>query len=159
MTIEHLAQKLGMRLKEKNDKLVTAESCTGGGVAYAITHIAGCSDWFERGFVTYSNESKQELLGVKAELLTIHGAVSEAVAIAMVQGALVKSHADVGIAVTGIAGPSGGTIEKPVGTVWLAFASPYFSTQALQLSLQGDRTHIREQTIFLALKKCLTLLS
>ncbi|HRE32586.1 MAG TPA: CinA family protein, partial [Candidatus Berkiella sp.] len=88
MAIEHLACKLGSRLKEKGYKLVTVESCTGGGIAFAITDIEGCSDWFERGFVTYSNESKQELLGVEAKLLTIYGAVSEAVALAMAQGAL-----------------------------------------------------------------------
>ncbi|MCS5709976.1 nicotinamide-nucleotide amidohydrolase family protein [Candidatus Berkiella aquae] len=158
MAIEHLARKLGSRLKEKEYKLVTAESCTGGGIAFAITQIEGCSDWFERGFVTYSNESKQELLGIEANLLTLHGAVSEAVALAMAQGALMHSHADVSISVTGVAGPGGGTPEKPVGTIWLGLAGPSFTTQAIPLSLQGNRQQIREQTIFLALEKCLALL-
>lgn len=158
MEIESLAKQLGLQLKQKGYKLATAESCTGGGIAYAITHIAGSSDWFERGFVTYSNEAKQELLDVSPRLLATEGAVSEAVALAMAQGALVKSHADVSIAVTGVAGPSGGTPEKPVGTVWLAFASQHFPSQAKLLNYSGSRTHIREQTIAAALAECLALI-
>lgn len=106
----------------KNLRLATAESCTGGAIAAACTALAGSSAWFERGFVTYSNEAKTELLGVPADLIAAHGAVSQPVALAMARGALAHSHAHAAIAVTGIAGPGGGTPAKPVGTVWIAWA-------------------------------------
>lgn len=100
--------------------IATAESCTGGGIAEAITAVAGCSAWFDRAFVTYSYEAKVEVLGVDQASLDVHGAVSEAVVQEMARGALAKSRAHVAIAVSGIAGPAGGTFEKPVGTVWIA---------------------------------------
>ena len=124
-------------------RLATAESCTGGGIAAACTDLAGSSDWFDRGFVSYSNASKSEMLGVPAALIDAHGAVSEAVALAMAQGALAHSAADVAVAVTGIAGPGGATPGKPVGTVWLALArrgTP--AAQAWRLQLDGDRAAI-----------------
>ncbi len=159
MEIERLAKQLGLQLKQKGYKLATAESCTGGGIAYVITHIAGSSDWFERGFVTYSNEAKQELLGVSSHLLATEGAVSEAVALAMAKGALANSHANISIAVTGIAGPGGGTLEKPVGTVWIAVASQQVAPQAKLLHGSGSRTHIREQAIAAALTQCLAFIA
>lgn len=159
MEIESLAKQLGLQLKQKGYKLATAESCTGGGIAYVVTHITGCSDWFERGFVTYSNEAKQELLGVSSQLLATEGAVSEAVALAMAKGALANSHANISIAVTGIAGPSGGTLEKPIGTVWIAVAGQHLAPQAKLLNGRGSRTQIREQAIAAALTQCLTFLA
>src|SRR5213076_2596431 len=121
--MNELARKLGERLKAKGALLVTAESCTGGWVAQAATAIAGSSAWFERGFVTYSNAAKEEMLGVRRETLARHGAVSEPVAEEMALGALAHSHASFALAVTGVAGPSGGSAEKPVGTVCFAWAA------------------------------------
>ena len=146
-----LAKQFGAALKTRHWKLVTAESCTGGGLAYWITNIPGSSDWFERGFVTYSNEAKEEQLGVPATLIKKFGAVSEEVARAMAEGALKHSHAQVSIAITGIAGPEGGTAEKPVGTVWLAWAGTTFQTQSKLNQFTGDRKKIREKTIETAL--------
>ena len=122
MTIEDAAARLAELLKNRHAMLATAESCTGGGVAYAITAIPGSSHWFDRGFVVYTNESKIEMLGVDASLIKKHGAVSEPVARALAEGSLKHSHADYSLAITGIAGPGGGTDEKPVGTVWFAWA-------------------------------------
>ncbi len=152
-TIEILAREIGDKLKNHGFSLVLAESCTGGGIAYAITHIEGSSQWFDRGFVTYSNEAKQQMLGVSAQLLAAHGAVSEEVAVAMAQGALATCQADVSLAITGIAGPTGGSEEKPVGTVWLAIANRHAMVQTQLLSLQGDRARIREKSILMALEK------
>lgn len=137
--------------------LVTAESCTGGLIASACTDQAGSSAWFERGFVTYSNASKTELLGVDAALITQHGAVSEPVVRAMVQGALARSHAQVAIAVTGVAGPSGGSIEKPVGTVWLAWAMPE-QTVTEKCFFPGDRQTVRQSSLHLALSRLVAIL-
>ncbi len=131
--------------------LATAESCTGGLIAAACTDLAGSSQWFERGFVTYSNAAKTELLGVDAGLIARDGAVSEAVVRSMVQGALARSRAQVAIAVTGVAGPSGGSAAKPVGTVWLAWATP----QGLHSEVQyfaGDRAAVRAATVQHALR-------
>ncbi|MGE3317908.1 MAG: CinA family protein [Candidatus Berkiella sp.] len=158
MIAENIARQVGLKLKEKGYKLVTAESCTGGGIAYAVTQIEGSSAWFDRGFVTYTNEAKQEMLNVDQALLATAGAVSEAVALAMAKGALANSQADVSIAVTGVAGPTGGTPLKPVGTVWLAFASQSFAPQAVLLSLSGERAEIREQAVSIALERLLSLL-
>lgn len=158
MEIFALAKKAGLKLKEHNFKLTTAESCTGGGIAFAITQIDGSSQWFDRGFVTYSNEAKQEMLAVDPKLLDAFGAVSEEVALAMAKGALTNSRADISIAITGIAGPQGGTPGKPVGTVWLAFAGKHFIAKTILLSLTGDRAHIREESIRLALSNLLALL-
>jgi nicotinamide-nucleotide amidase len=138
---------LGDALRAQGLKLATAESCTGGLIAAACTAVAGSSDWFERGFVTYSNEAKTELLGVDAALITTHGAVSEEVARAMAEGALAHSHAQLVVAVTGIAGPGGATPGKPVGTVWLAVAQRGGALHSEPLTLGGDRAAVREQTV------------
>lgn len=141
-----LAKQLGAILKQKHFFLATAESCTGGQIAQSITAIPGSSNWFDRGFVTYSNAAKQEMLGISENLILSHGAVSEEVALAMAKGALQNSSADVSIAVTGIAGPDGGSEEKPVGTVWLAWGSKQ-SSIAKCFYFTGDRLSIREQAV------------
>jgi nicotinamide-nucleotide amidase len=138
-------------------KLATAESCTGGLIAAACTDLAGSSDWFERGFVTYSNEAKTELLGVDAALIARDGAVSESVVRAMAQGALAHSHAQVAVAVTGIAGPGGGSDAKPVGTVWLGWALPSGVVSEVQ-RFPGDRAQVRAATVQHALKRLVELL-
>lgn len=138
-------------------KLATAESCTGGLIAAACTELAGSSNWFERGFVTYSNEAKTELLGVDAALIAQHGAVSEAVVRAMVQGALARSHAQVAVAVTGVAGPSGGSADKPVGTVWLGWATPQGLVSEVKF-FKGDRASVRLATVNHALATLVGLL-
>ena len=146
---------LAEALRKQGLKIVTAESCTGGLIAAACTAVAGSSDWFERGFVTYSNEAKTELLGVDAALIEAVGAVSEAVARAMAEGALAHSRAQLAVAVTGIAGPGGATKGKPVGTVWLALARRGSATHAELLQLGGDRAAVREQTVQHALAQLL----
>jgi nicotinamide-nucleotide amidase len=146
-----LVTALGETLRARGLRLAAAESCTGGMIAAACTAIAGSSDWFERGFVTYSNEAKTEMLGVPAALIAAHGAVSAEVARAMAEGALAHSRAGLAVAVTGIAGPSGGSNDKPVGTVWLALARQGQPAQAELLQLQGDRAAIRAQTVERAL--------
>jgi len=135
--------------------IATAESCTGGLIAAACTSVAGSSDWFERGFVTYSNEAKTELLGVAATLIATRGAVSDEVARAMAEGALARSHAQIAVAVTGIAGPDGGSPGKPVGTVWMAIAASGAATRSELLQLSGDRRAIREKTVQAALARLL----
>jgi nicotinamide-nucleotide amidase len=132
--------------------MATAESCTGGLIAAACTAVAGSSDWFERGFVTYSNESKAGLLGVDSTLIAAQGAVSEAVALAMLQGALNRAPVQVAVAVTGIAGPGGAVPGKPVGTVWLAWGSAQ-NLHAEKLQLGGDRAAVREATVAAALAR------
>lgn len=144
---------LGDSLRARGEKLVAAESCTGGLIAAACTSVAGSSDWFERGFVTYSNEAKNECLGVPATTLQRHGAVSEPVARAMADGALKASYAQWAVAVTGIAGPGGAVPGKPVGTVWLAIAHRGEVLLAERLQLDGDRTAVREQTVRRALQQ------
>lgn len=150
----NLATKLGKTLLNNNYYLVSAESCTGGWLAEAVTAIAGSSAWFERGFITYSNASKQELLNVKAETLIKYGAVSEQTALEMVIGALKNSHAQIAVAITGIAGPTGGSPEKPVGTVWIAYAFPK-KVYAKCYFFQGNRHEIREETVITALETIL----
>ena len=148
-----LLEQLAQGLRARGLRLATAESCTGGGIAAACTDLAGSSDWFDRGFVSYSNASKTEMLGVPAALIESQGAVSEAVAQAMAQGALAHSAADVAVAVTGIAGPGGATPGKPVGTVWLALAWRGAPTaQAWRLQLDGDRAAVRRATVAHALQ-------
>lgn len=142
-------------LRERSWKLAAAESCTGGLIAAACTSVSGSSDWFERGFVTYSNEAKTELLGVPAALIGTHGAVSREVALTMAEGALAHSHADLAVAVTGIAGPTGGSPDKPVGTVWLATATKGQPARAVRLQLHGDRAAVRRQTVEHALQRLL----
>ena len=154
-----LADQLGKLLLQKKMVLATAESCTGGGVAYIITEIAGSSAWFDRGFVTYSNEAKQELLNVSAQSLKEEGAVSKTVAIEMVKGALKNSRADIAVAITGIAGPGGGSEKKPVGTVWFAWASKTVAPIAKHHLLKGDRAQIRQQSIQVALQGLIDYMS
>ena len=134
--------------------LATAESCTGGMIAAACTDLAGSSQWFERGFVSYSNAAKTELLGVPAALIAAHGAVSEPVARAMAQGALAHSHAQASVAVTGVAGPSGGSADKPVGTVWLAWCVDGH-THSEHCQFPGDRAAVRSATVHRALQQLL----
>ena len=140
--------------------MAAAESCTGGMIAAACTDLAGSSAWFERGFVTYSNAAKTELLGVEPALIESHGAVSEAVARAMAQGALVRSPAQVvvAVAVTGVAGPGGGSADKPVGMVWFAWATPAGVTSEARL-FGGDRAAVRQATVAHALTRLVDLLS
>ena len=145
-------------LRAQGLKLATAESCTGGLIAAACTAVAGSSDWFERGFVTYSNEAKAELLGVDAALIAGHGAVSEAVARAMAKGALLHSRAQLAVAVTGIAGPGGASQGKPVGTVWIAVARLDAGLHSELLRLGGDRAAVREQTVQHALARLIAAL-
>ncbi len=144
-------QALATLLLTRGERLCTAESCTGGMIAARCTDLAGSSAWFERGMVTYSNEAKHELLGVPTELITAHGAVSEPVARAMALGALAHAHADWAVAVTGVAGPSGGSAAKPVGTVWLAWALRRGIVHTELLHLPGDRAAVREATVAHAL--------
>jgi nicotinamide-nucleotide amidase len=145
-------------LRARGWRLATAESCTGGLIAAACTAVAGSSDWFERGFVTYSNEAKTGLLGVDAALIAAHGAVSEPVALAMARGALAHAPVQLAVAVTGIAGPGGAVPGKPVGTVWLAWADAH-GALAERLLLAGDRSAVRSQTVHTALARLLAHLS
>lgn len=146
-TLEALAVQVGDALRSQGLRLATAESCTGGWVSQCLTAVAGSSDWFERGFVTYSNEAKQEMLGVPAEVLIRHGAVSEATALAMATGALAHSHADWSLAITGVAGPSGGSPEKPVGLVCFAWAGPSGFVATCSRRFAGDRAAVRAQSV------------
>ena len=149
--LEILAERLGRELLARGERLATAESCTGGWVAQTVTAIAGSSEWFDCGVVTYSNESKVALLGVAEDTLATHGAVSEATARAMALGAVKSSRADWAVAVTGIAGPTGGTPQKPVGMVCFAWAQRGGNCEALTCQFAGDRAGIREQAVRLAL--------
>lgn len=144
-------------LQKKSWLLATAESCTGGMISAACTDLAGSSAWFERGFVTYSNEAKTELLGVDAASIKKHGAVSEEVARAMAQGALDRSRAQVSIAVTGVAGPTGGSAAKPVGTVWFGFSVGGQVTSEMK-RFDGDRAAVRSATVQHAVQRLLELL-
>jgi len=150
--IELLAEKLGKCLLAQRWRVATAESCTGGLVAAAITSIAGSSDWFDRGFVTYSNGAKRDLLEVAESVLQSHGAVSESTAIAMAEGALQRSDAALTVAITGIAGPGGGTPEKPVGMVCFAWARTGAATISRTHHLGGDRADVRQASVAIALR-------
>lgn len=158
MDLETLVRQVGHALKQHGLMLATAESCTGGGVAQAVTSVAGSSEWFDRGFVTYTNVSKRELLGVKTTTLSRFGAVSEQTARDMAEGALAHSHAQVALAITGIAGPSGGTPEKPVGTVCLAWAGKKRDTRTAKRHFSGDRESVRRQAAIAALQGLLDFL-
>jgi nicotinamide-nucleotide amidase len=151
-TIAALAEALGVRLLERKALCATAESCTGGLVAGAITEIAGSSSWFDRGFVTYSNEAKMDLLGVPEATLARYGAVSEATARAMAEGALARSRAVLAVAVTGVAGPGGGSAEKPVGMVCFAWGKSGAATTATTHHFPGDRRAVREASVRVALE-------
>ncbi len=153
-----MTHQLAQLLIDKHWQLATAESCTGGLVAKLLTDVAGSSEWFERGFVTYSNAAKTELLGVPAALIEQHGAVSEEVVRAMAEGALQHSHAQASLAITGIAGPSGGSAEKPVGLVWFAFAAKDRATQSVSKVFTGDRAAIREQAAEFALEQLINFI-
>ena len=150
-TFEPAVEALAQTLRSRGWMIATAESCTGGLIAAACTSVAGSSDWFERGVVSYSNAAKTELVGVDAALIAAHGAVSEAVVCAMAEGVLERSAAQLVVAVTGIAGPGGAVPGKPVGTVWIGLAQTGRSTQAERLQLDGDRSAVREQTVHRAL--------
>ena len=147
-----LAERVGRALAARRLKLATAESCTGGLIAGAITDVAGSSGWFDRGFVTYSNDAKTEMLGVRAETLAAHGAVSEATAAEMAAGALGRSRADIAVAVTGVAGPDGGTPAKPVGTVCFAWARRGGDITTATRRFPGDRAAVRDATVNAALQ-------
>ena len=153
-----LAAQVGRALKERGLLLATAESCTGGGAAHAITEIAGSSEWFDCGFITYSNASKTEMLDVPAALFAQHGTVSEEIAEAMAIGALANSNAHVSLSTTGIAGPGGAVPGKPVGTVCFGWAKGDY-THTERLVFSGDRQAVREQTVAHALKGLLRLVA
>ncbi len=157
-SLELLAEYLGQQMTESGISLVVAESCTGGWVAKLMTDIAGSSLFFDRGYVTYSNEAKHEMLGVKEKTLEIHGAVSEQTVSEMVSGALTKSHAGVALAISGIAGPGGGTPDKPVGTVWFAWKKRDQGIMTRIMHLEGNRDSIRRQAVERALNGVLELL-
>jgi nicotinamide-nucleotide amidase len=156
--MERLAARTGKRLVASRAMLVTAESCTGGWIAQAVTAVAGSSDWFERGFVTYSDDAKRELLGVRAATLTRHGAVSEQTAREMASGALRQSKASLSVAVTGIAGPGGGTPAKPVGTVCFAWERKNGLRHSETRRFAGNRESVRKQSVIHALRGVLKLL-
>jgi nicotinamide-nucleotide amidase len=157
--LDNIALKLSELLKQHHWKLATAESCTGGGVAYLLTQLAGSSAWFERGFVTYSNLAKEEMLGVSPLTLTQHGAVSEETALAMASGALQNSQAEVSLSITGIAGPDGGTLDKPVGTVWFGWGIKDQEISAEKKLLVGNRDQIRLAAIEFSLQRLVQLLT
>jgi len=154
-----LARRVGHALEARGMLVATAESCTGGMVAAALTETAGSSNWFERGFVSYSNQSKMDLLGVPAALLREHGAVSEACARAMAEGAVARSRAQASLAITGIAGPGGGSPDKPVGTVHFAWAGAGQPVQAAMRCFTGSRAEVRAQSARFALETLLARLS
>lgn len=157
-TLTPLAETLGQVLLERRQLVAVAESCTGGWAAQVITSVAGSSAWFERGFVTYSNTAKREMLGVPAATLARHGAVSEQTARAMAQGALNASHADIAFAITGIAGPGGGSPEKPVGTVCFAWAANKQAVHSVTAHFTGDRQAVRAQAVATSLEGLLAYL-
>ncbi|MFT3805382.1 CinA family protein [Arenimonas sp.] len=156
-TLHRLAEEVGESLRLKRQTLCTAESCTGGWIAKMITDIPGCSDWFDSGMAAYSYEAKQALLGVRPETLMQHGAVSRETVLEMVSGALVTSGAGVAVAVTGIAGPSGGMPDKPIGTVWIAWKRRGGYPLAQVFHFPGDREAVRRQTVAASLLGLLKL--
>jgi nicotinamide-nucleotide amidase len=157
--LDGIAARLGSLLLARGLRLATAESCTGGWMAKVVTDIAGSSDWFDRGFVTYSNAAKEDMLGVRAETLAEHGAVSEPVVLAMAAGALGHSRAQVAVAVSGIAGPGGGSSDKPVGTVWFAWSIPGEPPWTQRLQFAGERDEVRHQAVRVALEALLERLA
>lgn len=157
-SLEALASQAGTTLQDQGLTLVTAESCTGGWIAKVITDIPGSSAWFERGFVTYSNEAKVELLGVRQSTLDTCGAVSGETVLEMAEGGLAHSRASVAVAVTGIAGPEGGSPDKPVGTVWLGWAVKGKPVRCRRFLFNGDREAVRGQSVVAALEGMLDVL-
>lgn len=156
--LHNLAVDLGEQLVRTDQRIATVESCTGGGIAHLVTSVAGSSGWFERGFITYSNDAKAEMVGVDRELIENHGAVSTEVAVAMAEGGIRFSAADYCIAVTGLAGPDGGSTDKPVGTVCFAWAERKHDTIATREHFSGDRTVIRRLSVAHALQGLLDLI-
>ncbi len=156
--VEQLVEQIAFELRQRQWMLVTAESCTGGGVSQALTSLAGSSAWFERGYVTYSNRSKQEMLGVGDELIVRHGAVSVEVVEAMAKGALVNGGGQVSLAISGIAGPSGGSALKPVGTVCFSWVINKISFITDTVVFNGDRGSIRAQAVVYSLRGLLHVL-
>jgi len=154
---QQLVQDLAEELSKRGEKLTTAESCTGGLIAKTCTDLAGSSVWFDRGFVTYSNEAKTEMISVPASIIEEYGAVSEPVVNAMVSGALKHSNADYAIGVTGVAGPGGGSAEKPVGTVWIGVGSKH-QQMARKYLFPGDREAVRQATLETALSSLIAML-
>ena len=154
-----LAANVGKALKRRGLMLTTAESCTGGWIAEAVTMVPGSSEWFERGFVTYTHISKREMLGVAQDTLGKHGAVSEPTVREMVEGALDRSHAQIAVAVSGVAGPGGGTPDKPVGTVCFAWGTKDHAPASVTRRLPGDREAVRRQSVAQALNGVLHLLA
>jgi len=153
-----LSGRVGDALRARKLMMAAAESCTGGWIGQAVTMVPGSSKWFDRGFVTYTNEAKQDMLGVSAETLKAFGAVSEQTVREMVAGALARSRAQVAVAVSGIAGPDGGSRQKPVGTVLLAWGEKDRSVAARSMHFQGDRDAVRRQSVIAALEGLLVLL-
>jgi len=151
-----LSQRLGEQLQQRNWRIATAESCTGGGVAAAITAIPGSSAWFEYGIVSYANAAKEKLLGVSSETLAREGAVSEAVVIEMARGVLALSGADIAVATSGVAGPSGGSPEKPVGTVWFAWVTAGGEIKTELKWFDGDRGEVQKRAVVWALEEVLS---
>jgi nicotinamide-nucleotide amidase len=158
-TLHNICNELGAVLKERKLLLTLAESCTGGLVSQAITDVAGSSAWFDSGFITYSNAAKQVMLGVSAQTLKNFGAVSEATASEMVMGALKHSQAHIACSITGIAGPDGGTKDKPVGTICFAWAGKNIATVSATKNLSGNRQEIRHQSAVIVLQGLLVILS
>ena len=156
--MEQLAGRIGQALKKNRQLLVTAESCTGGWAAQVVTSVAGSSDWFERGFVTYSNDAKHELLNVSKNTLKNHGAVSEETAREMALGALGRSKGTLALAITGVAGPTGGSKDKPVGTVCFAWAGKGTPARSETRRFAGDRESVRRQSVVRALEGVIELL-
>lgn len=157
--LRSLSETLGASLKGRGWLLTTAESCTGGWVAKVVTDTAGSSEWFDRGFVTYSNEAKQDLVGVSPQTLSRYGAVSEVTVSEMAQGALARSRAEVSVAISGIAGPAGGTPEKPVGTVWIAWGRREGEVRTERQCFEGDRKSIRRSAMVRALEGLIEIAS
>ena len=157
--MQDLAARVGRALQERGLMLATAESCTGGLAAAVVTSVAGSSDWFERGFVTYSNEAKQDMLRVDAATLAAHGAVSEATVREMAEGAIAASRARVSLAISGVAGPGGGSAAKPVGRVCIAWARDGAETRSRCLRCDGDREQVRRSAVAEALEGVLELLT
>ena len=156
-TAQELVERLARLLMMGKQTVVTAESCTGGGISCLLTSVPGSSQWFERGFVTYSNIAKQEMLSVSNDTLAAYGAVSEQTAAAMAVGALIHSPADFSMAVTGVAGPDGGTEEKPVGTVCFGWGLRGNETKTAQIRFEGNRERVREQTVLMAVQGLLDI--
>lgn len=159
LSLSELSKKVGVLLADNNHVLVTAESCTGGGIASAITDVSGSSAWFDRAFVTYSNEAKMDMIDVNPKTLNIYGAVSQETVEEMASGALRHSQATISISVSGIAGPTGGTDDKPVGTVWFGWKIGNLLEEQERVYFSGDRESVRKQACYHALAKLVELLS